>query len=204
MQGNVTREQAALQLARERGVVRPRDLQEYGITRQHLRRLTERGLLVRTGRGLYLASDASLTEHHALVEATRRVPQGVVCLLSALRFHDLTTQEPHEVWLALPLRAHQPTVDYPPVQTVRMSEATLNAGVESHQVEGVPVRVFSVAKTVADCFKYRSTVGQDVALEALREGWRERRFTMDDLWRFARMCRVANVMRPYIESVVAS
>lgn len=204
MQGNVTKKQKALELAREAGVVRPRDVEEFGITREHLRRLVERGLLVRTGRGLYIPADTTLTEHHALVEAARRVPQGIVCLLSALRFHDLTTQEPHEIWLALPLRAHQPKVDYPPVQTVRMNEATLSGGVETHLVEGVPVRVFAVAKTIADCFKYRSTVGQEVALEALREGWRERRFTMDELWRFARLCRVANVMRPYIESVVAS
>jgi predicted transcriptional regulator of viral defense system len=128
----------------------------------------------------------------------------VVCLLSALRFHDLTTQEPHEIWLALPLRAHEPTVDYPLLQTVRMNQRTHHAGIETHLVENVPVRVFSVSKTIADCFKYRSTVGLDVALEALREGWRERRFTMPELEQFARLCRVANVMRPYIEATVAS
>lgn len=204
MQGNVTQGEKALQLVRERGIVRPRDLREYGIARESLRRLSERGLLVQTGRGLYHLADAPLTEHHSLAEAARRVPAGVVCLLSALRFHDLTTQEPHEIWLALPLRAHEPNVDYPPLQTVRMNEATLSAGIETHLVENVPVRVFSVAKTIADCFKYRSGVGLDVALEALREGWRERRFTMRELERYARLCRVANVMRPYIEVTVAS
>jgi predicted transcriptional regulator of viral defense system len=185
-------------------MVRPRDLQKHGIARESLRRLRDRGLLVQSGRGLYLPADATVTEHHSLAEVARRVPQGVVCLLSALRFHDLTTQEPHEVWLALPIRSHQPAPTYPPLQTVRMNEATHRAGIETHLIEKVPVQVFSVAKTVTDCFKYRSTVGLDVALEALREGWHDRRFTMDDLWLYARLCRVSNVMRPYIEATVAS
>lgn len=204
MQENVTKDAQALQLVRERGIVRPRDLHAHGIARESLRRLSARGLLVQSGRGLYHLAGAPLTAHHSLAEATRRVPQGVVCLLSALRFHDLTTQEPHEIWLALPLRAHQPNVDYPPLQTVRMNEATHRAGIETHIIENVPVPVFSVAKTIADCFKYRSTVGLDVALEALREGWRERRFVMSELEEYARLCRVANVMRPYLEATVAS
>jgi predicted transcriptional regulator of viral defense system len=203
MQAKVTKQSKALELVRQQGMVRPRDLREHGITREHLRRLTQRGLLVQTGRGLYLPANAPLTEHHSLAEAVHRVPSGVVCLLSALRFHNLTTQEPHEVWLALPLHAHQPKVDYPPLQTVRMSAPTLAAGIEIHIVENVPVRVFGVAKTVADCFKYRSKVGTEVALEALREGWRERRFTIDELWEFARLCRVAKLMRPYVEMVVS-
>ena len=196
----VTKEKQVLELVRQRGVVRPRDLP--GVSRESLRRLHKRGLLVQAGRGLYTAVDAPLTEHHTLAEAALRVPHGVVCLLSALRFHDLTTQEPHEVWLALPRHTYQPVVDYPPLQMVRMNSATHNAGVETHAIENVPVRVYNVAKTVADCFKFRSTVGLDVALEALREAWRERRFTMDELWHYARLCRVANVMRPYIEATV--
>lgn len=204
MQGNVTQEAALLKLAREHGILRSRDLRLHGIARENLRRLVEHGLLVQSGRGLYLPADAPLTEHHSLAEVARRVPQGVVCLLSALRFHNLTAQEPHEVWLALPLRSHQPAPGYPPLHTVRMNEMTHRTGIETHLVENVPVRIFGVAKTVADCFKYRSAVGLDVALEALREGWRERRFTMDELWSYAHLCRVANVMRPYIEATVAS
>ena len=196
----VTKESQVLEQVRQQGVVRPRDLP--GVSRESLRRLHKRGLLVQTGRGLYTAVDAPLTEHHTLAEAALRVPHGVVCLLSALRFHDLTTQEPHKVWLALPSHLRQPVVDYPPLQTVRMNPATHSAGVETHVIENVPVHVFDVAKTVADCFKYRSTVGLDVALEALLEGWRERRFTMDELWHYARLCRVANIMRPYIEATV--
>lgn len=204
MQGIVTKEETALQLARERGMVRPRDLREFGIGRESLRRLCERGLLVQSGRGIYLPADAVVTEHHSLAAATKLVPHGVICLLSALRFHDLTTQEPHEIWMALPLGAHQPSLHYPPLQTVRMNAATHNAGIETHVIENVPVRIFGVAKTIADCFKYRRLVGTDVAVEAAQEGWRERRFSMDELWQYARLCRVANVMRPYIEAVVAS
>lgn len=204
MKGNVTSEDKVLQLVKTSGMVRPRDLRDHGISRETLRRLRERGLLVQSGRGIYLPADAPLTEHHSLAAATQRVPQGVICLLSALRFHDLTTQEPHEVWMALPLRSHQPVVDYPPLCTVRMNDASHRAGIETYLIEKVPVRIFSVAKTIADCFKYRSRVGLDVALEALHGGWRERRFTVDELWNYARLCRVANVIRPYIETVVTS
>ena len=198
----VTNSDRALQLVRERGMVRPRDLRGQGVAREELRRLRASGALVQSARGLYGAADAPVTEHHALAQAACLVPDGVVCLLSALRFHDLTTQEPDEIWLALPSPSHEPALDYPPLQTVRMNAATYGAGVETHVLEKVPVRVFCVAKTVADCFKYRSKVGLDVALEALREGWRERRFTMDELWHYAQVCRVANVMRPYLEMVV--
>jgi len=204
MQGNVTSEERALQLIKKRGIVRSRDLQDHGISRETLRRLRERGGLVQSGRGIYLSTDAPLTEHHSLVEATQRVPKGVICLLSALRFYDLTTQEPHEVWIALSLRSHQPIVDYPPLSTVRMNDVTFRAGIETHVIENVPVHIFGVEKTIADCFKYRSRIGLDVALEALHEGWRERRLTMDELWKYARLCRVANVMRPYIEAVTAT
>lgn len=204
MQAKVTKQEQALLLMRERGLTRPRDLREHGISREHLRRLRERGLIVQGGRGLYLPAEAEASEHHGLALASRRVPLGVVCLLSALRYHGFTSQEPHEVWLALATRAHQPRVDHPPLRTVRMSEESLSQGVEEHEIEKVPVRIFGAAKTVADCFKYRSTVGLDVALEALREGWRARLFSMDELWHFARVCRVANVMRPYVEAVVAS
>jgi predicted transcriptional regulator of viral defense system len=129
------------------------------------------------------------------------VPKGVVCLLSALRFHELTTQAPFEVWLAIGEKAWRPRVDYPPLRVVRFSAAALASGVEQHQIEGVTIPVFSPAKTVADCFKYRNKIGLDVAIEALRECWGSRRCTMDDLWKYAKVCRVQNVMRPYLESI---
>lgn len=203
MQAKVTKEEQALHLMRERGLTRPRDLRELGIAREHLRRLRERGLIVQDGRGLYLPVDGEVSEHHSLALSACLVPSGVVCLLSALRFHGFTSQEPHEVWLALRQGAHQPRVHQPALRTVRMSPSSFSEGSEEHVVEGVPVRVFGPAKTVADCFKYRRVVGLDVALEALREGWRGRRFSMEELWHYARVCRVANVMRPYVEAVAS-
>jgi predicted transcriptional regulator of viral defense system len=125
----------------------------------------------------------------------------VVCLLSALRFHDLTTQAPFEIWLAIGEKAWRPRMKYPPLRIVRFSMAALGAGIEKHQIEGVTVHVYTPAKTVADCFKYRNKIGLDVAIEALRECWRARRCTMDDLWHFAGICRVRNVMRPYLEAL---
>jgi len=180
-------------------VMRSKDLEAMGISREYLRKLRARGILERIGRGLYTLPDAPPTEHRTLVEASRRVPRGVVCLLSALRFHDLTTQAPFEVWLALDRGAGQPRNTSLPLRVVRFSGPALNAGIEEHDIEGTRVRVYNVAKTVADCFKYRHKIGLDVALEALKEGWRERRFTMDDLWHYGKVCRVANVMRPYLE-----
>ncbi len=190
-----------LELTRERGYVRPRDLAGLGVSRPQLARLVARGLLERVGYGLYRAPEAAITEHHTLAQVAARAPGGVACLLTALRFHELTTQNPFEVWLAIGRKAARPRLDGLPVRVVYFSGAAFAAGVEERRVEGVPVRVYCPAKTVADCFKYRNTVGLDVALEALRETWRARRATMDDLWRYATICRVANVMRPYLETL---
>ncbi len=190
-----------LDLVRNAGVLRPRDLDAYGIPRTYLSRLLAAGKLHRVGRGLYVLPGSNVSEHRSLVEACKRVPKGVVCLLSALRFHELTTQAPFEVWLAIGEKAWRPRVDYPPLRVVRFSAAALASGVEQHQIEGVTIPVFSPAKTVADCFKYRNKIGLDVAVEALKECWRSRRCTMDELWRYAKVCRVQNVMRPFLESI---
>jgi len=194
-----SRADRVLDLVRKAGILRPRDLQKHGIPRQYLRILHNRGLVRRLGRGLYVAHDAPLTEHHSLAEATKRVPHGVVCLLSALRFHGLTTQTPRAVWLAIDEKARVPKPGALRLRIVRVSRKTLLRGVQEHSIEGVPVKVYNPAKTVADCFKYRNKIGLDVALEALRECWRERRATMDELWHYAKICRMANVMRPYLE-----
>jgi len=191
-----------LDLARNAGVLRPRDLDAHGIPRTYLSRLLSAGKLQRIGRGLYRLPGNNVSEHRSLVEACRRVPKGVVCLLSALRFHELTTQAPFEVWLAIGEKAWRPHVDYPPLRIVRFSPAALVSDVEEYQIEGVTVPVFTPAKTVADCFKYRNKIGLDVAIEALKECWRSRRCTMDELWECAKVCRVQNVMRPYLESIV--
>lgn len=198
----MTATERVLALARRWGVVRTRDLTQRGIAPVYLRRLEERGLLVRSGRGLYRLADGDVTEHHDLAGAAKRVPHGVVCLLSALSFHGLTTQLPREVWIAIDRTARRPKTDWPPLRVVRMSGRALTEGVEACRIEGVKVRVFNVAKTVADSFKYRNKIGLDVALEALREAWRERRVMMDDLARYARICRVSRVMQPYLESLV--
>ena len=197
---SMDRTQRILEIVEQAGVLRPRDLDAHGIPRIYLSRLCERGLLQRVGRGLYVLPNADVSEHHTLAEACKRVPHGVVCLLSALRFHGLTTQSPFEVWLAIGSKVWRPQVDYPPLRFVRFSARALEAGVEEHSIEGVIVRVYNPAKTVADCFKYRNKIGLDVALEALRDCRRQRRCTNDELWHYAKICRVANVMRPYMEA----
>jgi predicted transcriptional regulator of viral defense system len=193
--------QDILDLAAEHGLIRPRDLTERGLPTVALTRLVRQGRLQRVGRGLYALPDRPVSEHNALAEVARKHPHAIVCLLSALRFHDLTTQSPFEVWLAIPNKARAPKMDYPPLRIVRFSGEALNVGVEDHVIDGVPVRVTSVARTVADCFKFRNKIGLDVALEALQEAWRAKRASMDELWRYATLCRVANVMRPYMESL---
>jgi len=155
----------------------------------------------RVGRGLYVAEGSRVTEHHTLVEAAKRVPHGVVCLLSALHFHGLTTQSPHEVWMAIAHKARRPRADYPPLRIVYFSGEALSYGTAEKKLEGIIVRVFGPAKTVADCFKYRNKIGLEVALEALRDCYRQRNAAMDELFKAAKVCRVARVMQPYLESL---
>jgi predicted transcriptional regulator of viral defense system len=186
---------------RRTGTARSRDFVARGVTRSQLSRLVASGKLIRLGRGLYAAPGYESSEHAALSTIAKRAPGVVFCLLTALRFHDLTTQAPFEVWIAIGNKAHPPRLDHPPLRTVRFSAESLAAGVEKHLVDGTPVRVTSVAKTVADCFKFRNKIGLDVALEALREARRARKASADELWRYAKVDRVANVMRPYLEAV---
>ncbi|MBI4908187.1 MAG: type IV toxin-antitoxin system AbiEi family antitoxin domain-containing protein [Acidobacteria bacterium] len=189
-------------LASKAGVLRPRDLQPHRIARHYLRRAEEKGLIRRAARGLYLPAGASLTENHSLAEACKRVPRGVICLLSALRFHDVGTQDPFEVWVAIGNRDRAPKCDAPRMRVVRFSGDSLDFGQECHVVEGVPVRVTSVAKTVADCFKFRNKVGRDVAIEALGDCLRRRKASPGAILEAARVCRVARIMEPYIEALL--
>lgn len=190
-----------LKLARRRQGVTARALAAAGIHRQVLSRLVESGELERVVRGVYRLPEHPLTEHHGLAMVGAVVPHGVICLLSALQFHGIGTQLPSEVWIAIDRRARRPALKYPPMRIVRYSGAALTEGVESHRLEGQTVRVYNVAKTVADCFKYRNKIGLDVALEALREARRAKKASADALWRYAKINRVANVMRPYLEAV---
>jgi predicted transcriptional regulator of viral defense system len=182
-------------------VLRTRDLEAHGIWRAELRGFVKQGVLRRVGRGLYTLIGVEAGENHSLAEVGKRVPRGTVCLLSALRFHGLTTQQPHEIWLALDGKARAPKADSLALRIVRFSGDALCEGMEEHLIEGVTVKITNPAKTVADCFKFRNKIGLDVALEALRETWRGRRCDMSELMRYARVCRVANVMRPYLESL---
>lgn len=182
-------------------LLRTRDLTARGFDRVQLRQAVEAGLLEHAGRGLYRPPEADITEHHTLAEVAKRVPKGVICLLSALRFHGLTTQSPHEIWITIPHKAWHPRLDNVGLRVMRSSGAALSEGVETHVIEGVPVRIYQPAKTVADCFKFRNKIGLDVALEALRDVWRRRRVTMNELERYARIDRVPRVMHPYLVSV---
>ncbi|MEW6047799.1 MAG: type IV toxin-antitoxin system AbiEi family antitoxin domain-containing protein [Bacillota bacterium] len=192
-----------LDLVRSRGFLTAREAGRMAIHSQVLTRLVREGALERIARGLYRLPDQPITEHHSLVIVARAVPHGVVCLLSALSFHGIGTQIPAEVWVAIDRRARWPSLRHPPLRVVRFSGEAFAAGIETHAVDGQTVRVYGIAKTLADLFKYRNKVGLDVALEALREAWHERRFTMDELDHYARICRVQRVMTPYLEALLS-
>jgi predicted transcriptional regulator of viral defense system len=187
---------------RHGGVLRTSEALKLGIHPQTLYALRDEGRLTQVDRGLYTLADAPEPANPDLIIVARRVPKGVVCLLSALSFHELTTQLPHQVHIALPRGTKSPRLLRPPLRVFRFSGPAFSEGVEKHRIDGSEIRVYSPAKTVADCFKFRNQIGLDVALEALRECWRKKLCTMDDLWKYAGICRVANVMRPYLESLV--
>lgn len=191
-----------LDLARRSGVLRARDLAAHHIPREYLIRLVKQGALKRHGRGLYVLPFVDITEHHSLVQVAARYPDAVVCLLSALSFHGLTTESPSMVWIALPKNSRTPKLEYPPLKVCRYSEEAFSAGVTTHRIEGRVVKVYSAAKTVADCFKFRNKIGLDIAIEALRDAWRQKKATIDQIEKYAAICRVSRVMRPYLEALV--
>jgi len=190
-----------LRHARECGIVRARDLWELRVPTAILTRLVRQGRLIRRSRGIYTLPEYEPTEHTDLAAVAKRTPKSIICLLSALRFHGLTTQNPFEVWIMIGGKARRPAIEHPRIRVVRASGAALTHGVDVHEIEGVSVCITAPGKTVADCFKYRGKVGADVAVEALRDCWRQRRATMDEIHRYAKTDRVANVMRPYMESL---
>ena len=196
-----THAQRILSLARQKGLLRASDLDAIEAPRVVLTRMTSAGLLERVSRGLYRLPISAGSEYEGLATVAAKVPQAVFCMLTALQFHELTTQLPRQVWIAMPRGSHVPRVDYPPIKMVQMTGAVYTAGIEEHLRDGVTLRVYSAAKTVADCFKHRNKIGLDVALEALKDARAERMASADDLWRYAKVCRVANVMRPYLEAI---
>lgn len=196
----------ALDYARKHGPFRPRDVADLGVHPEDIRRLCHKGLLTRISRGLYELADAEPTTNQTLIEACKRIPQGVVCLLSALRFHEIGTQLPHKVWLAIPSKAARPRVEYPSVELTYLMDRIYREGIEEHRTPGGVVRVYSVAKTLVDCFRFRNKVGIDVAVEALREVVMHRQrygITVGQITEVARRCRVGKVMLPYIEALIA-
>ncbi len=199
---HMTHRERALSLTQARGIARARDFKAAGIPLVYLKRLTETGELVRLNRGLYQQPER-VGEHtaHDLAEAARLVPGGVVSLISALHHHELTTQLPHAVWMTIPHKARTPNVQGLKLEIVRATGAVMTAGVEQIEVEGVLVPIYGVAKTVADCFKHRRHVGEDVAIEALRDALRQRKTTPSQLMTYAAINRVSERMQPYIKAI---
>lgn len=190
-----------LELARKRLLFRLSEVTHAGIHPESVRRLTGRGQLARIGRGLYALPSLEVSEHHTLAEIAKRVPKGVVCLLTALRFYGMGTQNPREVWLAVDRRAGVPRIEFVPIRIVRMSTAAISTGIEKRTVDGVRVRITSPALTVVDCFKFRNKIGIDVAVEALRDYRRLRKGTVDAIWQQADRLRMSKVMRPYWDAM---
>lgn len=189
-----------LKLARQKGVVSRSDLSEEGLPEEYLAKLAEAGHLSRLAPGVYMDAEAEVGEHLELVVVAKRIPRAIFFGMTALVFHDLTSQVSHAVELAIERDTRTPKLDWPTIDVFHLSGASFSTGIEEHTIEGdVPIRVYSVAKTVADLFKFRSRFGLDVAIEALKEGWGDRRFTLEELDECARACRVHNVMRPYLE-----
>ena len=195
-------DRAEILLRRRTGLLRTGEILRLGIHPRVLYALRDAGVLERHGRGLYRRAKAATSANPDLSVVAARVPKGVICLISALAFHEMTTQVPHEVYLALPRGARRPKLAHPPVRVFRFSDEALSEGIEFHTMDGVPVRVYCPEKTLADSFKFRQKIGLDVALEALKLYRQHKRLDVKALLRFARICRVEAVMRPYLESVL--
>jgi len=196
-----TQTEKVLGMAKTLGILRVKDLLACGIHPENLRRLCRKGQLVRSRRGLYMLANADVSENITLATVARRFPRGVICLLSALRFHGIGTQNPPDVWIAFKRGTARPEGKDLPLRVVLFSAASFASGMESRMADRVRIRITNPAKTVADCFKYRNKIGLDVALEALREAIRHRKCTHAEIWKYAKVCRIASVMRPYLESI---
>ncbi|UCZ57501.1 AbiEi antitoxin N-terminal domain-containing protein [Desulfurispirillum indicum] len=198
----MSRRHQILELVSKKGIIRAEDVEAMGISRNYLFWMHREGYLERIAVGVYALPDAPVSEGSTLAEVATRMPRAVVCLVSALNFHGITSQLSPEIWLTIPRGSWKPDMQYPPLNLTYVSEPAYSFGIQEHVVNGVLVKVYSPAKTVADCFKFRSKVGLDIAIEGLREAWRSRKVTMDELMEAAEVNRVSKVMRPYLEAVV--
>jgi predicted transcriptional regulator of viral defense system len=197
-----TNNNKVLKYAKEHGIIRVRDMISQGIHPEYLRRMCEKGLLTKMGRGIYISANSEISPNIGLAQTAKRIPHGVICLLSALQFHNIGTQSPFEVWTAIDRKAATPRIDYPPVRIVRFSGKAFSEGIEEYKIEGVLVKIYNKAKTIADCFKYRNKIGLDIALEALKDCRRRKLCSNDQIWRYAKICRVSNVIKPYLEAIL--
>jgi len=202
MKHNTNQSQRVLELVAQKGLLRPSDLDQIKIPRIVLTRMAASGQLEKISRGLYRLPGSQNSEHESLLTVAITTPQAVLCLLSALQLHEITTQLPRQIWIAMPRGSHTPTLTYPPIKMIQYSGAAFTEGIESMELDRVKVQVYSLEKTVADCFKHRNKIGLDVALEALKEARSKKNFDMNKLWHFAKICRVANLMRPYLEALI--
>ena len=194
--------QQILNLVKENGILRPRDLDPVGIPREYLKRLYFNGYLKKVGRGLYILDNKEIDEYQTIMEACKRVPNGVISLMTALQYHELTTQVPFEVWMAIERTVWLPKVDGTIIRFFRFSGPSFTEGIIKKKVNGVSMKIYNPAKTVADCFKYRNKIGIDVAIEALRDCIQSHKCTFDEIMNYAKICRVANVIKPYMEAMI--
>jgi predicted transcriptional regulator of viral defense system len=192
---------ALLKLAKKQVIIRLCEIEKLGIPRMSLIRLTNKGIFEKAGKGLYRLSNADYTEYETLAMVSAKVPQSVFCLLTALEIHQLTTQLPRDIWIAMPTGSHKPKIDYPPINMVIYSKETFTSGIETYTKNNITFQVYGVAKTIADCFKHRNKIGNDIAIAALKEAKEKSLVSNDELWHFAKICRVSNVMHPYIEAL---
>lgn len=191
----------AIEIISEGGIVRLRELKAAGIPGVVVSRLTRAGRVVRLARGLYQLPDADLQTSHTLAEVAKLVPKGVICLISALVYHELTLQMPPFVWVAIDVHTRQSSHHYPPMRFVRFGKKSLTKGIEEHIIEGVTVKITSPAKTIVDCFRFRNKIGVDIAISAMREALRKRRCTPDEIVKLARSLRIGSVIKPYLEAM---
>ncbi|MDF1647057.1 MAG: type IV toxin-antitoxin system AbiEi family antitoxin domain-containing protein [Legionellaceae bacterium] len=201
MNTKIKHSQKALNLVKEKGIVRSSEFVEEGIPRMTISRLVAGHELQQIERGLYCLPQKEFSEKESLIVVASKVPQAIFCLLTALQIHELTTQLPRTVWIAMPIDSRLPKIEYPPIKMVKYSGEAYSEGVETQKADGIEYRVYNVAKTIADCFKHRNKIGIDVAIEALKEAFSKNKVSMDEVWHYAKVCRVANIMHPYLEAI---
>lgn len=189
-------------LFKKKSVLKLKEIKDHGIHPEYIRRMIIKGQIIRVGHGIYMKPDTEITAYHSLVEVSKQISIGVICLLSALQYHEIGTQLPSEIWLGIPRKTAIPRIKNHSVKIITYSKKSFYEGIDEHIIEGVVVKIYNPAKTVADCFKYRNKAGLDVALEVLKDVVKNKICNIDDLWKYAGICRVRNIMKPYLEALV--